>query len=354
MAAWKKTGRLMRHRDRLLRGFAERGITRNFGEKLFEQIKGFGEYGFPESHAASFALLVYVSSWQKAHFPVYFACALLNSQPMGFYSPSTIMQDAQRHGVTVRDIDVTRSDWDSTLEHDGMPEGKPALRLGLRLVKGLSEKAAKELAAARPFEDYADFFRRVPLRKNELEALAEAGALESLVSGRRQALRQTRTPRVGGLFEKARYAEPSVMLRPLRAAEQLLLDYQRKGLSVSDHPLRHLRAGLAKRGVVRAVDLPSVPHGSRVNVAGVVLTRQQPGTASGVVFITLEDETGFSNLVLFRHVFERYLLPARNATLLFAHGTLEKASNVIHVMVEELERLDLPGQAIPKLSRDFH
>jgi DNA polymerase III alpha subunit len=123
---------------------------------------------------------------------------------------------------------------------------------------------------------------------------------------------------------------------------------------VSDHPLRHLRAGLAKRGVVRAVDLPSVPHGSRVNVAGVVLTRQQPGTASGVVFITLEDETGFSNLVLFRHVFERYLLPARNATLLFAHGTLEKASNVIHVMVEELERLDLPGQAIPKLSRDFH
>jgi error-prone DNA polymerase len=354
MAAWKKTGRLMRHRDRLLSGFAARGITRDFGEKLFEQIKGFGEYGFPESHAASFALLVYVSSWQKAHFPAYFACALLNSQPMGFYAPSTIMQDAQRHGVTVRDIDVARSDWDSTLEHDGMPDGKPALRLGLRLVKGLSEKAAKELVAARPFEDYSDFSRRVPVRKSELEALAESGALESLVTGRRQALWQTRTPRVGGLFQRARYEEPRVLLSPLKAAEQLLLDYQRKGLSVSDHPLRHLRTVLAKRGVVRAVDLPSVPHGSLVNVAGVVLTRQQPGTASGVVFITLEDETGFSNLVLFRHVFERYLLPAKNATLLFAHGRLEKASDVIHVMVEELERLELPGRDIPKLSRDFH
>jgi error-prone DNA polymerase len=354
MAAWKKTGRLLRHRDRLLRGFAERGITQDFGEKLFEQIKGFGEYGFPESHAASFALLVYISSWQKAHFPAYFACALLNSQPMGFYAPSTIMQDAQRHGVTVRDLDVTRSDWDSTLEHDGMPEGQPALRLGLRLVKGLSEKAVKELVAARPFQDFSDFSCRVPLKKNELEALAEAGALEALVAGRRQALWQTRTPRVGGLFEKARYSEPTVMLRPLRAAEQLLLDYQRKGLSVNDHPLRHLRSRLEKRGVVRAADLPNVPHGTRVNVAGVVLTRQQPGTASGVVFITLEDETGFSNLVLFRHVFERFWLPARNATLLFAHGTLEKASNVIHVMVEELERIDLPGQEIPKLSRDFH
>ncbi len=351
MAAWKKTGRLMRHRDRLLEGFAARGITRAFGEALFEQIKGFGEYGFPESHAASFALLVYVSAWQKKHHPAHFACALLNSQPMGFYSPSTIVQDAQRHGVTVRDVDVTQSDWDSTLEDESTG---PALRLGLRLVKGLSEAGARRVESARPFENFADFMRRAALKKNEVEALAEAGAFEALVVGRRQALWQARTPRVGGLFATVSTKEPRVLLRPLQAAEQLLLDYQKKGLSVSDHPLRHLRRAMAARGVVTAERLSEVEHGEPVRVAGVVLSRQQPGTASGVVFITLEDETGFSNLILFRDVFERYLLPARHASLLFAEGTLEKASNVIHVVVKSLERLDLPGRDIPKASRDFH
>jgi len=347
MAAWKKTGRLLRHRDRLLRGFSERGIGQAFGEALFEQIKGFGDYGFPESHAASFALLVYVSSWLKAHYPAHFACALLNSQPMGFYSPSTIMRDAQAHGVEVRDVDVTASERDSTLE------GK-ALRLGLRLVKGLSEVSVERLCSARPFVSFSDFSRRAALRKNELEALAEAGALEALVRGRRQALWQSRAPRVGGLFEQATTEEVPVLLRPLKAAEQLLLDYQKKGLSVTDHPLRHLRAELRKRGVVTSEELSAIPHDSPVVVAGVVLTRQQPGTASGVVFITLEDETGFCNLVLFRQVFEEYRLPARHASLLLAEGRLEKASNVIHVMVKKLERLSFPVDQLPKASRDFH
>ena len=370
MAAWKRTGRLLRHRERLLAGFAERGIARSFGEALFEQIKGFGEYGFPESHAASFALLVYISSWQKAHYPAHFACALLNSQPMGFYSPSTIVRDAQRHGVEVRDVCVTQSRWDSTLEP--APARFPALRLGLRQIKSFSEASAERLEAARaesPFQDLDDLLRRCRLRKDEVDVLAEAGALEALVHGRRQALWRARAPRVGGLFASARFTDPEVQLPPLRGAEQLLLDYRQKGLSVNDHPLRHLRATLDRRGVVTAEELVRIPHGRLVNVAGVVLTRQQPATASGVVFMTLEDESGFVNLILFRDVFERFLWPARHSALLFAHGTVERAprapgtpaepnttpapASVTHVVVQSLERLDVPGRDIASVSRDF-
>jgi error-prone DNA polymerase len=375
MAAWKRSGRLLRHRERLLAGFVERGIARSFGEALFEQIKGFGEYGFPESHAASFALLVYVSSWQKAHYPAHFACALLNSQPMGFYSPSTIMRDAQRHGVEVRDVDVTKSNWDSTLEPLPPPSAYPALRLGLRQIKSFPEAVAKRLEARRaeePFQSLDDLQSRCRLRKDEVEALAEAGALETLVRGRRQALWSARKPRVGGLFANAHFDEPEVLLPSLRGAEQLLLDYRHKSLSVDDHPLRHLRAGLERRGVVTADELVGVTDGKLVNVAGVVLCRQQPATASGVVFMTLEDETGFVNLVLFRAVFERFLWPARHAAVLFAHGTLERAprapgvpaqvesvipnrasATVTHVIVKSLERLDVPGRDIASVSRDF-
>jgi error-prone DNA polymerase len=374
MAAWKRSGKLLRHRDRLLEGFSKKGIRRDFGEALFEQIKGFGEYGFPESHAASFALLVYVSAWQKAHYPAHFACALLNSQPMGFYSPSSIVRDAQAHGVTVNDVDVTRSFWDATLEAANAgaapPTGKvrrhPELRLGFRLVKGLSEKTAlrvEAVRAERAFDDLDDFRRRTALRADELSSLAEAGAFETLVTGRRQALFHARAPRVAGLFSEARYDEPEVLFPPLRAAETLLLDYRQKGLSVSDHPMCHLRHALSARGAVTAKELASIPHGRPVRVAGVVITRQQPATASGVVFITLEDETGVVNLVLFRHVFETYHLPARHAALLYADGSVERTPHaigdddgitpVIHVMTRRLERLDLPGRDFDSVSRDF-
>jgi error-prone DNA polymerase len=372
MAAWKRSGKLLRHRDRLLAGFSKKGIGSEFGEALFEQIKGFGEYGFPESHAASFALLVYVSAWQKAHYPAHFACALLNSQPMGFYSPSSIVRDAQAHGVTVGDIDVTRSFWDSTLEKPGVTGGErgarrhPELRLGFRLVKGFSEKTAlrvEAVRAERAFDDLDDFRRRTTLRSDELAALAEAGAFETLVAGRRQALFRARAPRVGGLFTEARYDEPEVRFPPLRAAEMLLLDYRQKGLSVSDHPMCHLRHALAARGTVTAKELASVAHGRPVSVAGVVITRQQPATASGVVFITLEDETGVVNLVLFRNVFETYHLPARHAAILYADGSVERTPQtvgenngitpVIHVMTRRLERLDLPGRDFDSVSRDF-
>jgi error-prone DNA polymerase len=368
MAAWRRNGRLMRHRERLLTGFVEKGISREFGEALFEQIKGFGDYGFPESHAASFALLVYVSAWQKAHFPAHFACALLNSQPMGFYSPSSIVRDAQQHGVRVLDIDVTQSNWDASLE--GEP-GARELRLGFRLVKGLSEAAGQRIVEARSerqFDDLEDVRRRVRLPKDELDALAEAGAFESLVRGRRQALWSARAPRVTGLFENARFDERKVTLPELSEVGELVLDYRRKGLSVDDHPLRHLRTSLDARSVTTAAKLRHTEHGELVNVAGVVLCRQQPGTASGIVFITLEDETGVLNLILFRKIFEQYRLPARHSSILFAHGVVERQTRVpgsnegagaegepvIHVVARSLERLNAPTLELPNMSRDFH
>ncbi|HEY8944795.1 MAG TPA: error-prone DNA polymerase, partial [Polyangiaceae bacterium] len=212
MAAWKRNGKLLQHRERLLEGFARKGISRKFGEALFEQVKGFGDYGFPESHAASFALLVYASSWQKTHYPAHFAAALLNSQPMGFYAPHTILADARRHGVEVRDVDISRSRWDTTLEEAGSgsgiasraPGAARAIRIGFRSIKGLSEVAGRRIEAARAewrFSDLEDVRRRAELRRDELEALAEAGAFESLVPGRRQALWASRAPRLSGLFE---------------------------------------------------------------------------------------------------------------------------------------------------------
>ncbi len=377
MAAWKKSGRLLRHRERLLSGFERNGIRREFGEALFEQIKGFGEYGFPESHAASFALLVYASSWEKLHYPAHFACALLNSQPMGFYTPSTLIQDAVRHGVTVRDVDVSHSNWDCTLEK--LPDGSSALRLGLRLVKGVGESVARRIEAVRAewrFANVDDVTRRCALRQDDVEALAEAGAFESLTRSRRAALWQARAPRAPGLFRERAVPEPSAPLPELRAGERLILDYRHKGLSVGDHPMCHFRDKLRARRVVTAAELFDCQQGDRVEVAGVVTCRQQPATASGVVFITLEDETGFLNLVLWNRVYEEYRLPARHASIMLARGTIQRQGKppgvrvdiphdprvdeaadvapVIHVMVESLLRLDVPGRDISKVSRDFH
>jgi error-prone DNA polymerase len=234
------------------------------------------------------------------------------------------------------------------------------------LVKGFSEKAAQRietLRAERAFDDFDDFRRRTRLPKDELAALADAGAFEALVRGRRQALFRARAPRVSGLFSEARFDEPELAFPPLRPAETLLLDYRQKGLSVDDHPMRHLRYSLKARGVVSAKELQGLPHGQPVAVAGVVITRQQPATASGVVFITLEDETGTMNLILFRNVFETYHLPARHASILFAYGSIERTPEiprendavtpVIHVMTRRLERLDLQDQNFNRVSRDF-
>jgi error-prone DNA polymerase len=388
MAAWKKTGRLLRHRAQLLEGFAKKGISTKFGEALFEQIKGFGDYGFPESHAASFALLVYLSAWQKIHFPAHFCCALINSQPMGFYSPSSLVRDAQQHGVEVRPVRVQSSHWDCVLEsptksriNSRYASAHRALRLGLRLVKGLHRQAAERIVSARSqalFEDLADFQRRTQLHREQVHALAEAGALEDLVEGRRHALWAARAPHTGGLFAEYPIRERAINLVPLQQSEQLLLDYDRVGLSVDDHPVSHLRARLKPRGVLTARQLNDVAHQGSVRVAGLVLSRQRPGTASGVVFVTLEDETGIINLVLFSHVFERYRQQARHATLLLVEGRLERQltrprvgevgrpTPVIHIIAKHLERLDdrtfssngaLSDDSATTLrhsSRDFH
>ena len=392
MAAWKKTGRLLRHRERLLTGFEKKGIERAFGEALFEQIKGFGDYGFPESHSASFALLVYASAWQKAHYPAHFACALVNAQPMGFYSPSTIFQDAARHGVLVHDVCALRSEWDCSLEEAGTgsairsqkPGAQRSIRLGLRLIKGLSEAAGRRLVQARKerlFDDLRDLVERSALKKDEVERLAEAGVFRELIAERRQALWQARAPQLDGLFQGRALAEPEIQLAPLAPQQTLLLDYANKGLSTVDHPMRHLRSFLKREGALESRSLARVKKGQKVKVAGVVLSRQQPGTASGVVFISLEDEFGFINLVLWRNVFEQFQQVARHASLLLAYGEVEREVNgsnlaagpiqgvlmpvsppklapakfpTIHVIVERLQRLELNQANFKRVSRDFH
>ncbi len=375
MAAWKKTGRLLRHREQLLAGFAAKGISQSFGEALFEQIKGFGDYGFPESHAASFALLVYISAWEKVHFPAHFCCALINSQPMGFYSPSSLIRDAQKHGVEVRPVRVDASHWDCGLEcpakskvNSRYPAAHRALRLGFRLIKGFKQASSDAVIAARsdgPFEDLNDFMLRTRLGQDQLQLLAEAGALESLVQGRRHALWATRAPNSPGLFAQHGVREERVELPPLAASQQLILDYDRVGLSIDDHPLRHLRPSLRKWGVVTARQLLDIKHETPVRIAGLVLSRQRPATASGVVFMTLEDETGTINLVLFSKIFERFGHTARHASLLLAEGRLERqltqprpgevgrATAVIHVIARTLRRLDTPANVSVR-SRDFH
>jgi error-prone DNA polymerase len=414
MAAWKKHGRLLQHREKLLQGFRKKGISDQFALALFEQIKGFGEYGFPESHASSFALLVYSSSWLKAHCPAHFTCAVLNSQPMGFYSPSSLIQDAQKHGVRVEDVCVLRSSWDSTLEEPSEAEeekaaqlsedappiwsiegrhvphenlhrmastsvgAKKKLRLGLRLVQGLSREGAlriEETRARGKVQSLEEFLKAARLRKNEVEALAKAGAFEILEPGRRQALWKTRAADAPGLFEHIGSLEPEVRLPELRPVQQLMLDYEQKGLCLEDHPLRYYRNKLQKMGAVRAQDLRFLPKNSWVKVAGWVINRQRPGTASGVVFMTLEDETGVSNLIFKSEVFDAFEPVARHSDLLLVEGSLERdrplgdgGVAVIHVLVHRVfdlrtevpraatgphKKRTKPSVPLLKLSRNF-
>ncbi|MDP9150374.1 MAG: error-prone DNA polymerase [Myxococcota bacterium] len=355
MAAWRRTGSLDRHRTRLARGFAERGISKEFSERLYQQIHGFAEYGFPESHASSFALLVYASSWLKVHHPAEFAAALINSQPMGFYSVSTILQDAQKHGVEVRPISIDSSEWDCTIERRDDEPGA-AIRVGLRQIRGLGETTAKHIEAARrvcPFTSIEDLAFRASLKKDELQVLAEAGALEPLVMGRRDAMWKVRAPQSPGesLFAGTALQDPLPKLPSLNRAAQLLLDYESTGLSIRDHPMLVLRPQLPKR-VKSARELGEVPHDRPASVAGLVICRQRPATASGVVFITMEDETGFINLILYADVFDKFRHVATTSSLLMAHGKTERDGAVLYVIVQRVEPIDHRG--FPSMSRDFH
>jgi error-prone DNA polymerase len=379
MASWRKNGRLLAHRERLLQGLASKGVSAQFGEALFEQIKGFGEYGFPESHAASFALLVYASAWLKVHHPAHFLCGLLNSQPMGFYSPSSLVRDAGRHGVTVFDVDVCSSEWDCTLESTHVDEGAmgdsgaegvagmrqmAAVRLGLRQIKGLSESVARRIVEARlqqPLKTVADLGRRAALPQRQLELLARSGALVKLTKERRQALWQVSAPKGLGLYAATTREEPVAQLPALSPMQQLVFDYGSKGLSLTDHPLSHLREELETRGVLLANQFPRAAQGTRVSVAGLVLSRQQPHTAHGVIFLTLEDETGVVNLIVRTHLIAAFRWEVRQAPMLLATGRVEKreipeypAHPVVHLLVDRLHALNLSGAHLPRMSRDFH
>jgi error-prone DNA polymerase len=349
MAAWRRNGKLARHREKLLAGFEKSGIAREFGERLYQSIEGFGEYGFPESHAASFALLVYASAWLKVHHPAAFAASLINSQPMGFYSPGTIVKDAERHDVEVLPARVDASDWDCTLEGPDR-----ALRLGLRVIRGLGEEAGRRIEAARherPFAGIEDVVARAALDKREVEALAHAGALAGFGLARREAMWKVRAPRDRGLFAGLELGDGVPDLPDLTRAEQLVLDYETTGIAVEDHAMKVVRPRLP-RHYKSAHDLAQTPNGARVSTAGMVICRQRPGTASGVVFVTLEDETGFVNMILWAKTFERWRHVATTSSLLVAHGKVERQGEVVYVVPDRLERLTLYD--VPAMSRDFH
>jgi error-prone DNA polymerase len=335
MAAWRRSGRLEGHRERLVRRMTEKGIALEFAERVFEQIKGFGEYGFPESHAASFALIAYATAWMRCHHPEVFTCSLLNAQPMGFYSAATVVDDAKRHGVRFLPVDVARSAWDCTLEEEG---GKLLVRLGLRYVKGLAKASAGRLLEARqarPFASVADLVARAGMDEGALTRMAEAGALSSLDPGRREALWAVRgAARVPGPDLLVVDAEAPVVFTALDAFQTIGWDYRATGLSPRGHPLEPLRETLAAARLPEARAVARLPDGRRVHYAGIVICRQRPGTASGVVFLTMEDETGFVNVVVWRKVYESYRSLVKTASFLGVSGKLQAESGVVHLIAE--------------------
>jgi error-prone DNA polymerase len=418
MAAWRKTGRIERHRERLVGRMQAKGIAPEFAERVFQQIRGFGEYGFPESHAASFAVIAYATAWLRRHFPVEFTCSLLNAQPMGFYTPATIVDDARRHGIEVRGIDVSASAWDCTLEREGTrakrapsdardggrmdctragssggridctragsseartdcapgfagparsarrqerpsaadleirPDGRmgpacggPAVRTGLRYVKGLPADAGARIEAARrggAFASVRDFARRTRLDARALAALAEAGAFDSLGLDRRSALwealgapagRRSGAPLESPLpFDEA----PSPTFPALDELETIAWDYRVAGLSARGHPLAPVRDDLRAAGFPDARTVASLAHGAQTRYAGLVICRQRPGTAAGVTFMTLEDETGFVNVILWKQVFDAHAVVAKTASFLGVAGRVQVEEGVVHLIADRL------------------
>jgi error-prone DNA polymerase len=357
MAAWRRKGGLEHFEQRIFDGMDRNGYSREFATRIFQQIQGFGEYGFPESHSYSFALLAYVSSWLKCHHPETFTCALLNSQPMGFYQPSQLIQDAQRNRVEVRPADVAFSFWHCTLEP--MPDEQPALRLGLREIRGLSEDLANRLVAARnetPFADVADMTRRARVSASERARLANAGALRSL-SGHRY---RARWDSAGAelpmpVLARAAIREQHVDLREPSLREDVMTDYATLGLSLDHHPLSLVRAELSKRRVstAKAVNVPE-RDGQRMRCAGIVTVRQHPGTAKGVTFVTLEDETGHVNVVVWRALAQKQHRVLLESTVMGVDGVLQVSEGVHHLIADELHDYSALLPELSFASRDFH
>ncbi|MCE3271786.1 MAG: dnaE2 [Ramlibacter sp.] len=369
MAAWKRSGGVHKFQDRLVNGMIANGYRAEFAEAIFKQILGFGEYGFPESHAYSFALLAYDSSWLKCHEPACFLAAMLNSQPMGFYMPSQLIQDAQRHGVQVLPADVGFSDWDTKLgsdsNFDSKLESDPNLvRLGLRLVGGLSEAGAQrivEARAQRAFDSVEDLALRALLDLKDLKALASADALRSLAGHRRQqvweASAQLKAP---GMLRQAPINEQPLLLPAAHEGEEIFFDYASTGFTLRNHPVALLRRKLAKLKLLSASELHDLPHNRRVGACGIVTVRQQPQTAKGTIFVTLEDETGPVNVIVWKHVRESQRDALLHSKLMAVRGVwqrdIDSGGQVRHLIAESLEDLTPLLGRLGKLggSRDFH
>lgn len=360
MGAWKRSGGIEHFRDKLLSGMKANNYEAGFAERLYKQMLGFGEYGFPESHAASFALLVYDSAWLKCHEPAAFTCALLNSQPMGFYAPAQLVRDARAHGVEVRPVDVQHSRYDCTLER--REDGEPALRLGLRRVKSLSEGGAHRIEAARsqrPFESVQDLARAANLDRGDLEALAAAGALAALSGNRHLAYWEVAGTEcslplapAGDRLGSAEEGRP--LLEAPTEGERIVADYASVGLTLGRHPLALLREVLERGKLLTAQDLRNVAHGAAVRTAGIVLMRQRPQSASGVTFLTLEDESGQVNIIVWERIADEQRRPLLESRLLEVHGELQHQEGVMHVVARQLiDRTALLGNLLTR-SRDFH
>ena len=400
MAAWKKRGGLEVFEQKLTQGMLERGHDLAFAQRVFRQIQGFGEYGFPESHAASFALLVYISAWLKCHEPAAFYCGLLNSLPMGFYSPSQLIQDAQRHDIEVRSIDVCISQWDHTLElpafaREAQDQAQPALRLGLRMIKGLNEETANAIVAARrqaPFQNAQDLAHRAQVDDQHMRFLARAGAIASLSGHRHQAhwqvagiekplpltahtthqhvahqqartINENKTADTKNVGTRDIFCETAsndeVQMSPPNASKDLLDDYRYTGLSVHSHPLALLRNHSALENFRTAEQLNHFRQGQLIRIAGLVTGRQRPGTATGVIFLTLEDETGNINVIIWSSILTRFRAALLQGQLLKIKGVVEREGSVIHVVAGHVEDAtdmlkNMDGSPLPFNSRDFH
>ena len=358
MAAWKRKGGLEKYYERIVGGMLERGYPLEFAESIFAQIQGFGEYGFPESHAASFALLAYASSWMKRHEPAAFLCALLNSQPMGFYSPSQLVQDARRHGIEVRPIDITVSNWESTLEEvDPARRRQPAVRLGLALQRGMSREVAariEDARAIRPFQNVTDLARRAGLDRGDLQVLAASNALSALAGHRREALWQA----VGAVPDKdlLRPTTPDEEIPVLAApseGDEIVGDYRSHGLTLGRHPLALLRPQLFKQRFMTAEVMSHYHNGQLARGCGIVTVRQRPGTAKGVLFLTLEDETGNVNVIVWPKLVEQQRAEVLRAPLLGVYGVWQCEGNVRHLVARRLVDMSHLLGKLGTQSRDF-
>lgn len=364
MATFKFTGGVSRFKDKLVNGMIRNGYTKEFAEKTFSQLEGFGSYGFPESHAASFALIAYASNYIKCHFPDVFCAALLNSQPMGFYAPAQIVRDAREHGVEVRPICINRSRWDCMLEPiDG--SGGHAVRLGMRLVRGLATADAARIVAARadePFTSVDDMWRRSGVPVASLVELAEADAfLPSLSLERRDALWAIKALRdeplplfTAAAGREARaiaeQQEPEVELRQMTDGHNVVEDYSHTGLTLREHPLRFMRDDLAKRRIVTCAQAMTAHDGQWLMAAGLVLVRQRPGSAKGVMFITIEDETGIANIVVWPKLFERSRRVVLGASMMAINGRIQREGEVVHLVAQQL--FDLSADLSSLAERD--